>query len=78
MGANYGMWLKPGMKKNPTVLGADDKLLTGKQVADHLINSFEAVSNLSIPEDREREREREMFLTNRNNLGVMTLRKMSR
>ena len=37
------------------VLEDSNKSLTGKQAADHLVNSFGKISDIHIPEDREKE-----------------------
>ena len=38
----------------PIVLKESNKRLTGKQAADHLMKSFEAVRNLNVPKEKER------------------------
>ena len=39
----------------PVILKENDKLLTGKHTADHLMKRFEAVSNQNVPKDREKD-----------------------
>ena len=39
----------------PIVLEENDKVLTGKQAAEHLMKTFGAASNLNVHEDRGRD-----------------------
>ena len=44
----------------PLVLEHEDVKLTGKQAADHLMNSYEEISNITVPEDQKEEVLKEM------------------
>ena len=46
--------------RTPIVLQHEGNVLTGKQAADHMIDSFERISNILVPENRKKEVQREL------------------